>query len=178
MVMTTDVDLKALIASHKGRRSYERLSLDCGGTPTAARLHQLATIPQKNFPDPDTIAGLARGLGVPVTEVVMCAARSLGLRVSSGYDPDALVLADAGLLSNSARDAITTLVREMHKLSLAAQPKEREGDGRKSAATNPAGSAPAEPSRFTVSQVKRAPTGTRTEASPQPLPAPPDQARP
>src|SRR5207342_1046026 len=54
---------------------------DGAGVPTSGRWHQLATGPIKNFPDPETIYGIARALRVTVTEVVMAAARSLGIEV-------------------------------------------------------------------------------------------------
>lgn len=75
------MNLSELITTHKGDRSYEKLEADCGGTPSAQRLQQLATKPQKNFPDPPTIEALSIGLRVPAIAVVMAAAESLGLDV-------------------------------------------------------------------------------------------------
>ncbi|RRQ26270.1 hypothetical protein DK926_18660 [Rhodococcus sp. Eu-32] len=111
--MIEERTLSELIADRKGTRSYERLSQDCGGTPTAKRLHQLATKQQRNFPDPPTIRGLALGLGVSVTDVVMAAARALGLSVGVGNDPHALTLPLAGDLPASARESIESVSREL-----------------------------------------------------------------
>lgn len=74
-------DLKALIAERKGDRSYDQLERDSGGTPTAGRWQQMATRPPKNIPETATLIGMARALGVTVTEVVMAAARSCGMDV-------------------------------------------------------------------------------------------------
>lgn len=75
------MNLSELIKTHKGDRSYEALSEDCGGSPRAARLQQLATQPQKNFPDPETMEALALGLRVPAITVVLSAAESFGVDV-------------------------------------------------------------------------------------------------
>lgn len=75
------MNLADLITAHKGARSYVKLEEACGGSPKAARLQQLAAGPPKNFPDPSTIAALARGLRVPATTVVLAAAESLGIDV-------------------------------------------------------------------------------------------------
>lgn len=75
------MDLSALIDVHRGGRSYAELARDCGGSPTDKRLQQLVRDPIKNFPDPATIAALARGLRVTQAVVVLAAAESLGLDV-------------------------------------------------------------------------------------------------
>lgn len=74
--------LNELIRDRKGDRSYETLERDCGGTPKAARLQQIATKPLKAFPDPENIRGLARGLGVPERVVLTAAAESLGFTLT------------------------------------------------------------------------------------------------
>src|SRR4051794_13458904 len=78
---TSDTDLAALILTHKGSRSYDRMSRDCDGALTGARLHQLATGTLKTFPDPDTLRAVARALMVSVTTVVLACSRSLDLDV-------------------------------------------------------------------------------------------------
>lgn len=102
-------DLQHLLAQRKGTRSYERLSRDCGGNPGAKRLQQLGTQPIKNFPDPPTVEGLARGLGVTRTEVVLACARSLGVAVE--HD-DALSLDTAGLTPRQT-DALRMVIAAM-----------------------------------------------------------------
>jgi hypothetical protein len=112
--MEPDSTLATLILSRKGSRSYERLSRDCGGFPTANRLQQIATKDLSEFPTPDTIRGISRGLGSTVTEVTLAAARSLGLNVHAG-DPDALVLAGAGALPADAQEVIFAIARQLLK---------------------------------------------------------------
>lgn len=75
------MNLSELIETHKGRRSYPDLERDCGGKPSSKRLQQLVKDSISNFPDPPTIAALARGLRVPQRVVIMAAAESLGLDV-------------------------------------------------------------------------------------------------
>lgn len=75
------MNLSDLIATHRGDRSYAALARDCGGAPASERLRQLVTAPIRNFPDPPTIKGLATGLRLPESEVVLAAAESLGLEV-------------------------------------------------------------------------------------------------
>ncbi|QXW04050.1 hypothetical protein [Rhodococcus globerulus] len=115
--MSDEQTLAGLIADRKGTRSYDKLSKDCGGTPTSKRLHQLANVAPKNFPDPDTIRGLATGLGVTVTDIVMASARSLELPVYTGNDPNALSIGGAGALPESAKETLTTVAREFIKLT-------------------------------------------------------------
>lgn len=109
--------LAEVIADRKGDRSYDRLAADCGGTPSAGRLHQMATKPLKNFPDPDSIRGMASGLGVTVTEVVMASARSLDLNVYTGNDPNAVTIGGAGTLPASSREVLATVARELIRLT-------------------------------------------------------------
>lgn len=115
-----DWTLARLIAQRKGDRSFKRLSSDCGGTPTANRLQQIATKDISAFPDPETIRGIAMGLGTTITEVTLASARSLGLAVASG-EPDALIVAGAGTLPAEAQEAIMDVSREMQRLYRLAQ---------------------------------------------------------
>ncbi|KRE67760.1 hypothetical protein ASG92_14100 [Arthrobacter sp. Soil736] len=67
--------LAQLILSRKVGRSFERLAENCGGEPAGRRLQQIANgRPMRNFPDPETITALARGLGVS-EEVIHASAR-------------------------------------------------------------------------------------------------------
>lgn len=112
--MEKEPTLAALINLRKGDRSYEALSRDCHGNPSRARLQQMATQKLREFPDPETIQGLSRGLGATVTDIILASARSLGLSVAVG-DPDALVVAGAGNLDAGAQDVILGLARELLK---------------------------------------------------------------
>lgn len=77
----------------------------------------MATRPLKNFPDPESIRGMAQGLGVTVTDIVMASARSLGLPVYTGNDPSALSIGGAGNLDDSAKEALATVAREFIRLT-------------------------------------------------------------
>ena len=107
-------DLGTLLAEVKAARgwSFEAMSRACGGVPTGKRLFQLINSPLKNFPDPDTIRGLQRATGASTTEIVMAAARSLGLDVTE-TDPDALHVPGISLASDSGRNALLTIGREL-----------------------------------------------------------------
>lgn len=76
------MNLNELIAAHKSGRSYEELARDCGGVMTSQRLQQIATTAPKAFPSADTLRGLAKGLRVSESVVVLAVAESLGLDVS------------------------------------------------------------------------------------------------
>src|SRR5690349_16777204 len=105
------MDLSALIDVHRGGRSYPELARDCGGSPTDKRLQQLVREPIKNFPDPSTIAALARGLRVTQAVVVLAAAESLGLDVRTSTPRLVELLpATASGLSEQQAAAIAHLV--------------------------------------------------------------------
>ncbi|UOD80305.1 hypothetical protein [Paenarthrobacter ureafaciens] len=108
--------LSSLITRRRGARTYVELSKDCGGKPTHKALQQMVTRRLKNFPDPDTIRGLARGLNVLESDVVEVCAREVGLRVGVEIE-DSLVLAHARRLPASAQDALTAMSRELLKLN-------------------------------------------------------------
>ncbi|HEX9089775.1 MAG TPA: hypothetical protein VF867_19945 [Arthrobacter sp.] len=105
--------LARLILDRKMGRSFEKLSEDCGGEPAGRRLQQMTNTgrPMRNFPDPDTIAALARGLGASEKEVLHACARSLGLRV--GHDERALTIAGAGDLPEDAVRSIMDVARAL-----------------------------------------------------------------
>lgn len=107
-------DLADLIAKHQGDRTLQQLSRDCGGVPKAARLHQLLREPQKTFPEPPTLLGLARGLGVPLRVVVHAAARSVGLAIDdTSTRLGSLLPVDVDRLPPRSQDAILAVVRAM-----------------------------------------------------------------
>lgn len=71
---------------------------------TSQRLQQIATTTPKAFPSPDTIRGLARGLRVSESVVVLAVAESLGLDVSRAV-PRLVELLPATAMSISDRQA-------------------------------------------------------------------------
>lgn len=118
--------LQALVADRKGDRSYEQLAALSGGRLSRARIQQIATRDMKAFPDAATLAGLAQALDVPVQEVVLASARSLGLEVRGGAAGDALLVPGGRLLSTPAQDALLTMARELSKTG--AQDDQREAE--------------------------------------------------
>lgn len=105
-------NLQELISLRKGDRSYEQLSKACGGNPGGPRIHQLATTRIKGFPDPPTIRGLAKGLGVTEMTVVLACAESVGLDIHmpGGDGWAALLPAGTTKIPGYFRDALLTVV--------------------------------------------------------------------
>ncbi|WP_284984243.1 helix-turn-helix transcriptional regulator [Arthrobacter sp. efr-133-TYG-118] len=104
--------LRRLIESKRAGRTIASLSDACGGDPTPRRLQQIIADGIDAFPKANTIQGLARGLGVSITEVVMACAVSLGLEVEDATS-DALVLAGAGNLPASSRAILQNMAKEL-----------------------------------------------------------------
>lgn len=108
------MDLKELIRRTRGDRSYATLEADSGGSPGAQRWQQIATMQQRNFPDPATIRTMARVLGVPETTVVLAAARSAGLDIHQPGGPLAELLPPAShTLTERQLAAILAVIRAM-----------------------------------------------------------------
>ena len=109
--------LEALLLNRKGDRTWDEVARDCGNLITGKRLQQMGgSKPIKNFPDPPTVKGLARGLNSTVTEILVACARSLGLRAE---DPvaGALVLNGAGTLPESSKDLLRSMSSELQFLN-------------------------------------------------------------
>jgi hypothetical protein len=104
--------IERLIIDSKGARSMSQFARDCGGNPSDKRLHQMISTPMKNFPDPETIRGLARGANVSITQVVLACAKSVGLPVGEG-EPGDLTIAGARDLPAQAQEVIVSVGREM-----------------------------------------------------------------
>lgn len=116
--MTTDINqptLAELILTKKGDRTYAKLSRDCGGGLSDRHINGMVNLPMKAFPTADTMKHLAIGLRVNVVDVVLASPRSLGLPVALS-DPGSLILAGAGNLPSSAKEALATMAQELLKL--------------------------------------------------------------
>ncbi|MFC7860729.1 hypothetical protein ACFQ9D_12165 [Arthrobacter koreensis] len=119
--------LEALLLNRKGDRTWDEVARDCGNVITGKRLQQMGgSKPIKNFPDPPTVKGLARGLNSTVTEILVACARSLGLRAE---DPvaGALVLHGAASLPESSKDLLRSMSSELQFLNDELQ-REREAE--------------------------------------------------
>lgn len=105
-------ELQRLIAERRGDRTLARLSRDCGGVPTERGLSRLTLHSFTRLPDRATIEGLARGLGVSVSQVVLACAAVIGFRVQP-QDRNDLVLPGAGCLPPQAQEALLSMSREL-----------------------------------------------------------------
>jgi hypothetical protein len=116
------MNLAELIRTGKGDRSYEQLARDCGGRPTAARIHQIATGQARSFPDPPTIRGLARGLRVTEATVVLAAAEALGLDARlSGSRLETLLPAGIDNLTDEQVNAVLAVINTMLRAQATSQ---------------------------------------------------------
>ncbi len=123
--------LDELIAERKRLRgfSYADLENRAASTISRQRWQQLGTgVRIKEFPEPATLEAMATALDVDVAEVVLAAARSIGLDVKRGAQSDlaARLPSTADRLTEVQRDAIVTLVRSItevqHELEDSSQP--------------------------------------------------------
>lgn len=104
--------LHELILNHKGDRSYARLSAACGGVPSTVNAQRLATKPIKHFPTVEVLAGLSKGLGVRMIDVLHAAAISVGMPIHASADDDLLV-PDAGRLPEESRRLLLDTAQNM-----------------------------------------------------------------
>lgn len=105
--------LAGLIAELKGDRSFRELkdrAAGLGALSTLSSWQQWATpdYERKLLPDPATVRAFAKGLGVSETEVLLAAARQVGLDVGEGNRTD-LVLPGAGHLPPEDRNVLASL---------------------------------------------------------------------
>lgn len=105
--------LALLIAQFKGDRSFRELKDKAAslGVPSTLSSWQQWGSPdfeRKLLPDPMTVRAFAAGLGVSETEVLMAAARQVGLDVGEGNASD-LVLPGAGGLPAEDRNVLASL---------------------------------------------------------------------
>lgn len=105
--------LADLINDRKGNRSYADLERDSGGSVTRGRFQQLATVrTQSQFPTPAILRGVVAATNLPTRDVVLAAARSVGLTVPP-EDPTTLVIAGAGSLPDDQKELLLNLARDL-----------------------------------------------------------------
>lgn len=114
--------LTELISERKRLRgfSYADLENRADSVISRQRWQQLGTgVRIKEFPEPATIEAMSKALDVDVSEVVLAAARSIGLNVKRGARSDlaARLPSTADRLSEMQRDAIVTLVRSITEVT-------------------------------------------------------------
>lgn len=106
-----------LIVRLKGTRTYEQLSEDCGGLPSSARIQQMATKPQTNFPAVESIKGLAKGLGVKPVVLLAACGQDFELLSENDLNSSAGLLLPEGAdkLTNAQQSVVVGMVRELVK---------------------------------------------------------------
>lgn len=105
--------LAGLMAEVKGDRSFRDLMQRAAdfGHPSKLSTWQQWGDPKyerKLLPDPATLRAFSRGMGRSETEVLLAAARQVGLDVGEGNDTD-LVLAGMGGLPPADRNVLASL---------------------------------------------------------------------
>jgi hypothetical protein len=105
--------LAALIQAAKGERSFRELKDRAAGVGLHSTLSSwqqwaMPDFERKLLPDPVTVRAFAAGLGVSETEVLLAAARQVGLDVGEGNESD-LVLPGAGGLAPEDRNVLASL---------------------------------------------------------------------
>ena len=111
--MITGKTLAALMLEIKGERSFRELKDKAAGLGALSTLSSWQqwgdpAFHRKLLPDPVTVRAFARGLGLSETEVLLAAARQVGLDVGDGNATD-LVLPGAGKLPPEDRNILASL---------------------------------------------------------------------
>lgn len=109
--MTTT--LQDLITTRRGTRTYEQLSNDCGGHPSAGRLQQMATKPQQSFPNPETLRGLS--LGLRVNPIIVLGAFAASFGIEGEETPSLVSMLPPGVqtLDSGQVNTVLTVVQQM-----------------------------------------------------------------
>lgn len=111
--MTLTID--QLITELRGNRTYEQLAEDCGGFPSFSRIAAMAKKGITAFPSPETIQGLARGLGVSTGDIVESCGASLGLWEEGKNRTPIALPQGSEKLTATQKAAIVGVVREFIK---------------------------------------------------------------
>jgi hypothetical protein len=109
----TGPTLAQLILQVKGDRSFRELMERAAGFGADLKLSSWQQwgdpeFERKLLPDPPSIRAFAKGLGISETEVLLAAARQVGLDVGEGNSTD-LVIAGAGALDPIDRNILASL---------------------------------------------------------------------
>lgn len=105
-------DFQTLVLTLKADRSYETISKLAGGTPTSRSLQALVQKGFTRMPNPETFEGLSRALNVRKRDLVLAAARTLGIDVGDDDQSD-LVLVGAKRLPIESQELLMATSREM-----------------------------------------------------------------
>lgn len=105
-------DFQTLVLQHKGDRSYETIAKLAGGLPKAKALQAIVQKGFTRMPNPETFEGLSRALNVRKRDLVLAAARTLGIDVGDDDQSD-LILVGAKRLPLASQDLLVAMSREM-----------------------------------------------------------------
>jgi hypothetical protein len=75
------MNFQQLVLQHKGSRSYQDISKAAGGVPDPKGLQRLVTDGFTRLPSPATLTGVAKALDISTHEILIAAARTIGLEV-------------------------------------------------------------------------------------------------
>jgi hypothetical protein len=75
------LNFQQLVLQHKGNKSYAQVSAAAGGTPSTKALQAIVKYGFKRLPDADTLTGVSRAFGINTRELLLAAARTIGLDV-------------------------------------------------------------------------------------------------
>lgn len=112
--MTTNPgpNFQQLVLSHKKDDSYETISKRAGGVPKARALQSIVKDGFTRWPTAETFAGLSRALNVSQRELVLAAARTLGIDVEP-ENPNDLLLVGAGRLPDESQKMLRDTSAEL-----------------------------------------------------------------
>lgn len=103
---------QALVLKLKGDRSYETVAKAAGGFPNAKSLQRIVKDGFTRMPTPETFSGLSRALNVSQRDLVLAAARTLGIDIED-ENPNDLQLIGAKRLPQESQELLIGMSREM-----------------------------------------------------------------
>ena len=107
-------NFQQLVLRLKADKSYDTIEKLAGGAPTSRSLQKLVTKGFTRMPDPETFQGLSRALNVSQRDLVLAAARTLGIYIEA-ENPADLTLIGAGRLPNESQELLRSTSRELQR---------------------------------------------------------------
>ncbi|MDQ1053215.1 hypothetical protein QE394_001143 [Arthrobacter sp. SORGH_AS 212] len=112
MTTTKGPNFQQLVLAHKRDDSYETISKRAGGVPKARALQSIVNDGFTRMPTPETFAGLSKAFSISPRELVLAAARTMGIDVGDDRESD-LVLWGAGRLPQESQDVLRNTAGEL-----------------------------------------------------------------
>ena len=120
-------NFQQLVLRLKSDKSYDTIEKLAGGAPTSRSLQKLVTKGFTRMPDPETFQGLSRALNVSQRDLVLAAARTLGIYIEA-ENPADLTLIGAGRLPNESQELLRSTSRELQRWMDRDTERLQEGD--------------------------------------------------